>query len=147
MVLGDPTGSFRTSSRKRRIETADEPVLAFHLWIRRGTVLQRGKHDLGSKRQRGDDGPRRQRAVVRTIGHPSRPVAEEAPRHAFHAARRRSRAVARRDAPDVLAVVAKVPRIPHRVLLVHVRRAAAVLEVVDGMPPHERILYPAEVDP
>src|SRR4029453_14466672 len=75
------------------------------------------------------------------------PVAEERRRPPPPAGRRRTRAVARRDAPDVLAIVAKAPRIPHRVLLVHVCRAAAVFKVVDGVPPHEGILYAAEVDP
>ncbi len=45
-------GKFRTMTRKRRIETAHEPVLAGHLRVRHGTVLKSGKHDLRSERQR-----------------------------------------------------------------------------------------------
>ena len=134
-------------TRKRRIETADEPVLAFHLRVRHGTVLQGGKHDLRSERQRCDDGPRSQRAVIRTIRHASRDIPKEAPCDSSRSARRRTRAVTRRDAPGVLAIVAEALGIPNGVLLVHVGCATAVLEVVNRLPAHEGILDAAEVNP
>ena len=103
-------------SRKRRIETADEPILAFDLWVHHGTVLQGRKHDLRSERQRRDDGPRSQRAVIRTIRHASREIPMEAPCDAFYSTCRWPRAVTRRDAPGVLAIATEALRISNGVL-------------------------------
>ena len=56
-------------------------------------------------------------------------------------------AVARGDAPAVLAVAGELERVAARVLLLDVGRLAAVLEVVDVVLAHERVLDAAEVDP
>jgi hypothetical protein len=80
------------------------------LYVTAGKTLYKVRTDIAglpSERQRCDDRPRRQRAIVRTIGHASRDISKEAPCDSSHSARRRTRAVARRDAPGVLAIVAK----------------------------------------
>ena len=110
-------------------------------------MLQGGKHDLGRKWQRCDDGPWRQRAIIRTVRHASSDVSKEAPRDSSDPARRRSRAVARGDAPSVLTVVAEALRIANAVLLVHIGRATAVLKVVKRLSAHEGILDAAKVNP
>src|SRR5688500_11842551 len=69
VVFGDPGRTSGVATRKRRIETTDEPVFVFHVRVRLGTVREGGKHDLRSEWQRCGDGPRRQRAIIRTIRH------------------------------------------------------------------------------
>src|SRR6185436_20928278 len=55
--------------------------------------------------------------------------------------------VARAEAPDLAVVAAPAHRVLHRVLAVRVRRAPAVLEIVDALLAHELVLDAAEVDP
>src|SRR2546425_11217996 len=52
--------------REGRIVAALEPVLAGHLRKFLVEVMQRRQDNLGRKRQRGDDGPRSKRAIVRS---------------------------------------------------------------------------------
>jgi hypothetical protein len=103
VVVRDPAGTSRTAGRKCRIDTADEPILAFHLPVLHRTVLQGGEHDLRGEGQRCDDGPRCQCAIVGTVRHTSRCIPKEAPCDSSHSARGRTRPFARRDAPGVLA--------------------------------------------
>src|SRR5688572_20498008 len=147
VVFRHPARTSGTAARKRRIEAADETVFVFHIRVRPGTVLQCGKHDLRSERQRRGHGPGRQRAIIGTIRHTSRDISKKASCDSPYAARRRPRAVTGCDAPRVLAIGAKVLRISNRVLLVHVGCAAAVLVVVNCLSANERILEAAYVIP
>ena len=56
-------------------------------------------------------------------------------------------AVARGDAPAIVAVARELERIVDRVAALHMRRATAVLEIVDALVAHERVLDAAKVDP
>ena len=106
-----------------------------------------GDDDLRSERERGDHHPRRQGAVVGTVGRSARVVVVELPLDAVHRPLLPAGAVGRRDSPAEFAVAGKLQRVAHRVLLVDVRRLAAVLEVVAAVLPHERVAEVAEVDP
>src|SRR5947209_4281760 len=61
--------------------------------------------------------------------------------------RRRAGAIARRNPPDVFTVAFELSRITDRILLLHVGRAATVLEVINSLPAHELILDAAKVYP
>ena len=72
-------------------------------------MLQRGEHDLGSKRQRGGDGPWRQRAIIGPFGTPRASI-RGTPRDLRPGASW-DRTVTRRDAPGMLPVLAEALRI------------------------------------
>src|SRR5918999_3142422 len=64
-----------------------------------------------------------------------------------YATNRRSRSIARGDAPGKTSISIKLFRIAHRILLLRIDRTTAVLEVVDRLPAHVVVLNAAKVDP
>src|SRR5688572_9601326 len=74
-------------------------------------------------------------------------MSKEAACDSAHSPCCRTRAVTGGDAPGVLAIAAKAFGVSHRVALVDIGGATAVLEVVARLPPHEGILDAAEVNP
>ena len=132
---------------KRRVDAAHESVCFRRRGVAVQTVPKGWQDDFRSERKRGDHRPRRERAVVGPIGHGACPVPHEAPGHAVHPARGGSRPIAGGDAPQMLTVSCESLRIPDCISLLHIRRAAAVLEIVDAVRAHERILNSAEIDP
>src|SRR5262245_30922092 len=147
MRLREPTSAFLCRIGIGRIGTADEAVLVGDFWISVQIVPKSGKNDFRRKRQRRSHGPRRQRPVVRTVGHPSSTVAKEPARNPSYPTSRWPGAVARRDTPPMLAVAHKPARIPNRILLLNIGRPTAVLEVIDVVTSHEVILDPSEINP
>ena len=45
------------------------------------------------------------------------------------------------------AIAHELERVVHRVLLLHISRATAILEIVDALDAHERVLNATKVDP
>src|SRR5208282_6339738 len=56
-------------------------------------------------------------------------------------------AVAGRETPGVLAIVAKIVRIAHRVFALNVGSLTAIFEIVTALLAHESILNTSEIDP
>src|SRR5204862_6534312 len=108
---------------------------------------QPGNDDIRGDRQEGGDRERCERPIIRPIWHASRGISQEAPCDSPYAACRRPGAVTRCYPPCVLPIVPQGFRITNRVLLVHVGRATAVFEIINGLSAHERILNAAEVNP
>src|SRR6266404_614189 len=133
--------------REGRIVAALETVLAGHLWKLPVKVMQRRQNDLGRKWQRGNDGPRSQGSIIRSIGNATPFVIVEPHGLSFDATRGRSRPITGRDSPNVFAVSLKTFWISHGVLLLSESRAAAILEIIDSLTSHDFILYAAKVDP
>src|SRR5215204_1477017 len=138
---------FAGIAREGRVEAARDAVPAHHLAPVLSEVIERREHDLRREGERGDHSPGGERAVVRAVRDGARVVVVEAPRDAFDPARGRAGAVARRDAPAILAVADELLRITNRILLLHVAGAAAVLEVINASRAHEVILNAAKVYP
>src|SRR5664280_653115 len=90
---------------------------------------------------------RRYRPVVRSVRHPARLVVKEPALDSIHLDGVGAGAVARCDPPTVFAIARELAGIVDRVLLLHIRCAAGVLEIVDTFVAHERILNAAKVDP
>ncbi len=134
-------------ARKGRIEAARDAVLAHHLAPFLSEVIEGGQHDLRREGERGDHRPGGERAVVRAVRDAPRVVVVETPRDAFDPARGCAWAIARRDAPTILAVAHELLRITNRILLLHVAGAAAVLEVINSALAHEVVLNAAKVYP
>src|SRR5688572_644610 len=110
-------------------------------------MQQSGQDDLRRKRQRRRDGPRRERAVIRTVRHTAGQVAAKASCKTSDAPGDRAGTVAGGDPPYLLAVIFEAFRIADGVLLLHVGGATAVLEVIARLTAHVGILDAAEVYP
>src|SRR5277367_3522285 len=110
-------------------------------------MVDRGQHDLGRERQRCHHRPRGDGAVVGPIWHASSQITEELALDAAHFDRVRARAVARRNTPAMAAIADEVERVLDRVLLLHISRATAVLEIVDAMDAYERVLNATKINP
>src|SRR5690606_34432359 len=95
----------------------------------------------------GNDCPRRNGAVVRSVRRAASDVIEERALDAVDASCRPAGAVARGDTPEILAVAGERKRIAYRVLALHLRRTAAVLEVVDPLLMHEGVLNASKIQP
>src|SRR5687767_190887 len=67
VTLRNPTFALAFALRKRRVIAAFESVFIRHLGIVLIDALKRRKNYFRSEWQRGRDGPRRQRAVVRAV--------------------------------------------------------------------------------
>src|SRR6185312_1632215 len=65
----------------------------------------------------------------------------------MHALRRPAWSIAGRHTPPDIAVAVKVPGIAAPVLLLHIRRTPAVLEVVAALAPHVCVANPAQINP
>src|SRR4030095_16464768 len=132
---------------KRLIERRLEPILPGHPQVHSGKVPDGRDDDFRSKRERGDDDPRGDSAVVWTEWGASSDVIEELAFDAVDYTLPPTRSVACRKAPTVFAVADEIPGIADRVFLLHKRRLPAVLEVVAAVRPHEFVANAAKVDP
>ena len=126
------------SPRSRRGSPARRPA---RRWS--GSSEARSPARKGARRRPPTERAFRRRA----LGDRPRDVVEEAALDAVDDEHGRPRPFARGDAPAVLAVALELPRIADPVLLMSVGRAAAVLEVVAVLCPHEGVPDAAEVDP
>ena len=135
---------------QRRIEGVEKSVLA----RRDGAValLHRAMAAIDSSGVKTIDEAAAVGAIVpssrmSSAGGAARGVAVEAPPRAVDRQRRVHRAVAGGESPDAVAVVAPTPRIGDGVGALRERRAARVLEVIDAVRAHDRVLDAAEIDP
>jgi hypothetical protein len=157
IVAGDPADTANAAAVPQRhvvvearIERIEEAVLAVDVRaVALVHFLRRGDHDLRRERQRGDGRVRRDRAVVEGFdaAHAARRVGAELPQLAAITQLVITRPVARGEAPDVRPVTDPVEGIADRVRALRQDCAAAVLEVVDTLRPHELVLDAAVVDP
>ena len=145
MVRRRPAEACIVRVRKGQIEAAPQAILAGDLRIDVLKVLNRWQHDLRGERKRRDRSPRRDGPVVRAIRRPACDVVKERALDAAHTLGRPAWAIARGQAPEVLPVALEFKRIPDRVRLLDVGRAAAVFAVVDALVSRKRILDPSEV--
>src|SRR6185437_2805925 len=91
--------------------------------------------------------PRRDGAVVRSVWHSAPKVVEEPPLDAVQLDGVGAGAIARRDSPAILAVTRELEWVVDCVFSLHTGCAAGVLEIVDSLVAHERILNAAKIDP
>src|SRR5262249_30094485 len=147
-VIGcDPPAGRTLRHRERLIERRLEPVFAGHTQIHPGKMAHRGYDDLRSERQRCDDDPRGNGAVIGAEwGAPSK-VVEELAFDAVHNPFGPTRSVACRETPTILPVALEIHRIANRVLLLHRGCLAAVLKIVAAVLLHEGVPDAAKVDP
>src|SRR5688572_10715152 len=110
-------------------------------------MIESRQNDFRGERQRSDCRPRSDGAVIRSKGDAACPVVEKVSSGASHCPNRWPRAVARGDAPAVLAVAAELSGIPDRVLPLDVGGTPAVLEIVDSPLAHVIVLDAAEIQP
>src|SRR5438552_5362402 len=103
--------------------------------------------DFRSERQRRRRRPWCERSVVGPERHAARAVSEKVARPAVQSQRDWAGSVAGAEAPREFAVRDKPPRIADRIFALNVRRPAAVLEVVDALCAHERVLDSTKIDP
>src|SRR5262245_46732299 len=147
MVGRDPPAGRAVRHRVRRVERRLEAVSLRRAEIELRHGAEGGNHDLRCERQRGDDHPRRQRAVVGTVGRTAGAVPIELALDPVHPPGLEAGPVTRGDAPAVLAVAGELERILPRILLMDVGRPPAVLEVIAPVVAHELVLDAAEIDP
>src|SRR6266566_2767201 len=101
-------------SRVRRVERCFEAIrVRFGQFSLVYTVIERGQHDLGRKRQRRHYGPRGDGSVVG------------------------AGAIACGNSPAMAAIALELEWVVDRVLLLHMSCTAAVLEIVDAFIAHE----------
>src|SRR6266513_3104695 len=132
------------------VERVQEPVRGVDRGAEAVVHLERcGQHDLGGKGERADGGGWGDGAVVDDAaqGHAARGVPQEAAIPAQIRLARRSGAIGSAHAPHVLAVSLELLRIRDGVPALRVGGPAAVLEVVESMLAHVRILDAAEIHP
>ena len=98
------------------------------------------------KRQRRDDDPRSDGAVVGSERSAARDVIVELPLDSIDRPRDPAGPVACGEPPAIFAVALKPERVPDGILLLHERRLPAVLEVVAAALAHEGVADPA-IDP
>src|SRR5437870_7381045 len=110
-------------------------------------VLKCRQDNLWSKRKRGYDRPRRQRAIVRPIRNTPRNVIKENPFDSVNYQILGARTFARRQSPAHLAVAFEAIRIALRVFSLRVSCTTTILEIIQTVFAHELILDPAKIDP
>lgn len=110
-------------------------------------MRDRRQHDLRGERQRRDHRPGSDRAVVGAVGDPPGAVVEEPPFDAIELADDLARSVTRGDPPAELPILRVAAGVADPVLLLHEGGAPAVLEIIDPLLAHERVLDAAKIDP
>ena len=86
MLAANPARCGSRWRRVSRIEAANEAVGGPGLWIHVLTMPNGRESDLRRERQRGDDAPGGERAIVGPVGNAARPVSEEATLNAVNPA-------------------------------------------------------------
>src|SRR3989442_11874910 len=147
MPWGYPSMFFPPLSGVSGIESGLITVGIFSSQLKVIKIFNRGQNNFWGKRQRCDNRPWRQRAVVGTVRYAAGDVIVKTPVNPANPARFRSRAVAGRNSPTVLAIAFKVERISYRILLLHVRGSPAVFKIVDPFVAHELVLDSPKIDP
>src|SRR5574341_1181335 len=104
------------------------------------------ERDIRHKRQRGDRGPRRKRAIIR-LGHAPRQISIERVSIYLQWRGALDRPFTGRNSPGKATIPAKLIRVLNGMFSVDMRGAAAVLEVVNVTPAHRFILNAAKIDP
>lgn len=137
-------GSVRMGGIERRLEAVATDFFQIDLV---SEVLDRRQYDFRREWQRRDDGPGRDGAVIRPVRHTASQIIEELALDAVYFDRAGAGAVTRSNSPATPAIARKLERIVHRVLLLNIRRATAVLEIVDALAAHELVLYAPKIDP
>src|SRR4029450_6930969 len=125
----DPPTRWAIRHGKRLIERRLEPVFRGHPQVHSGKVSHGRNDDFRSKRERSDDDPRGDSAVVGPEWGASSDVIEKL---AFDTADNTlcpTGSVGCRESPTVFAVTDEIPGIADRVFLLHKRRLTAILEV------------------
>ena len=110
-------------------------------------MVDHRQHDFRRKRQRGNHCPRRKRAVVRAVRHAASNVAIELAHDAVHFKAVGTRSIAGGNASATSTIAGKFERIVDGVLLLHVGRTAAILEVINAFGTHEGIPNTAKINP
>src|SRR6266566_1783027 len=119
-------------SRVRRVERCFEAIrVRFGQFSLVYTVIERGQHDLGRKRQRRHYGPRGDGSVVGSIRNAASNVIEELALNAIHFDSVGAGAIACGNSPAMAAIALELEWVVDRVLLLHMSCTAAVLEIVD----------------
>src|SRR5258705_5479978 len=115
--------------------------------MRANQLSQRVNDELRRKGQRCSDGAGRERAVIRSVGYTSSFVHPENSINFIDAFGRGSGAVAGAYAPTERSIPCEFLRILFGITAVHVRGAAAVLEIVESLVLHEPIDNSAQIEP
>src|ERR1700675_2551736 len=134
-------------SRERRVDSSLKAVRASHAYFNLVERLKGWNDDLRRERQRGDDSPGSDRAIIGTRGNAARHVVKKDTLDPIDQVRCRARTFARCQSPAVFAVTQELLRILYCILLLHMRGATTVLEVIRSVLTHEVVLKTAKVCP
>src|SRR4029434_7835605 len=147
VIRRDPPTSRAIRHGKRLIEGRLESVLRGHPQLHSSKVPHGRNDDFRSKRERGDDDPGSDSAVIWTEWGAPSDVIEELALDAVEYTLPPAGSVGCREAPTVFAVANEIPGIADRVFLLNKRRLPAVFKVVAASRPHEFVADAAKVDP
>ena len=92
-------------------------------------------------------GPRGDGPVVRAVRYTACDIIKKAALNARDLAHRPAGSITRRQPPEILAVANEGVQVMNGILLLHMGRAPAILEVVAALAAHKEILDSPEVDP
>src|ERR1700730_3286025 len=90
--------------RERRVERSLKTIGVNHAYFNMAEGLNGRNNDLRSERQRGDDSPRSDRAIVGTRGNAACYIIKKDPLNPIDQMSCRARTFARRQSPAVFAV-------------------------------------------
>src|ERR1022692_1173559 len=110
-------------------------------------MVDGGQHDLWRERQSCHQRPRREGSVVRPVWHAAACVIKKLSLGAVRYYDVRTRSFACRDSEAARGVAGEFEWVVDRVLLLNIRRSAAVFKIVDALTKHEAILNAPKVDP
>src|SRR4029453_11069237 len=143
----DPSTSRAVRHFVRPVERWLEAVLVRHAKMEPSHGTDGRHDDLRRERERGNDRPRRDGAVVGAVWHSAGVVVEEFTVDAVHGPLHPAGTIGRRDSPAEFTVAGKFEGIVDRILPMDVRRHTAVLKVVASPLAPEGVGKIPEVDP
>jgi len=129
------------------VERRLEAVALLGTELELGHRADRRDYDLRGERQRRDNYPRSDRAVIGTIGCPASVIAVKLPLDPVHGPFVPIGAIGCCNSPTEFPVARELQRVADRVLSMNIRCLPAVLEVVGAMLAHESVAQIAEIDP
>ena len=110
-------------------------------------VADRWQNYLWRKGETRNNSPRGQRTVIGSIGNAASEIIEKTAFDALKLEGFWPRPFAGCDPPAMFAIASELARIFDGVALLNISGAPAVLEVIDALVTHERVLDAAKIDP
>src|ERR1700730_9484453 len=130
-----------------RVESSFKTVRVGHAYFNLVEMLKCWNDDFRCKRQRGDDSPGSDRAIIGACGNAARHVIKKNTLDSIDYVSCRAGTFTRRQPPAVFAIASEPERVVYCVLLLHIRCPAGVLEVIQSMLAHKVVLDAPKVYP